>query len=322
MNLFGFVTSLDDGIVTSFVDTDGRYAFGAQPAMLRWGLKRLADALAGRSPADPLRVTGTFAANATGADACGWLPRATGDAVLRSFFDAKLHECIAVHGRRRLGLPLEDMAVLIGEDGANRALHGQKEDGDLVAGWNSWLRATSVDYHAAYRALPEVFGMAEFQNVSWDIVARRLLVAASPPGDITDDEQAERIFGLVPWLQALKQRLEHYAVRRSPGNNSGAWLSFFRAWQAQLRRSNPQYVLRSPVALAVATSALGKDAEGREDQVFVSLKASLEQLLDPFDEEPWELDGRADSKNSAVKKMFSSIPTQEERRIRDSCGGQ
>src|SRR5690606_42083187 len=41
----GFTATRDPAAVLSAVDREGRYAFGRQPAMVRWGLARLAEAL-------------------------------------------------------------------------------------------------------------------------------------------------------------------------------------------------------------------------------------------------------------------------------------
>lgn len=48
LNVFGFLDSYDEEFVANQIDDDGRYKFRAQPAIARWNLARLGDALQGR----------------------------------------------------------------------------------------------------------------------------------------------------------------------------------------------------------------------------------------------------------------------------------
>src|SRR5690606_7137465 len=54
----GFTATHDLSAVLSAVDREGRYAFGRQPAMVRWGLARLAEALLPIIDPDPETALG------------------------------------------------------------------------------------------------------------------------------------------------------------------------------------------------------------------------------------------------------------------------
>jgi uncharacterized protein YdiU (UPF0061 family) len=48
LNVYGFLDALDRHFTPNFIDDESRYRFGAQPEMMRWNLRRLADALSGQ----------------------------------------------------------------------------------------------------------------------------------------------------------------------------------------------------------------------------------------------------------------------------------
>merc|ERR1712129_497629 len=118
-------------------DDEARYAFGKQPAIAKWNLEKLANALTGEGGENVHPQSGPASANAN-----GWLPVATAQEVL-SQFDNVFQECFHYRILIRLGLPSCYIA------GDSVALVNSAASGRLVSGWLHWLKASEADYHVA-----------------------------------------------------------------------------------------------------------------------------------------------------------------------------
>jgi uncharacterized protein YdiU (UPF0061 family) len=117
-----FMNAYDPATVFSAIDTQGRYAYGNQPAIARWNVARLAEALL------PLL--------STDADQAVALATEVIDA-----FPARYEKHWTAELRRKLGLQTE-----------------QADDAALAHDWLNTLQASSVDFTQAFRALSEAAG--------------------------------------------------------------------------------------------------------------------------------------------------------------------
>ncbi len=117
-----FMNTYDPATVFSAIDTQGRYAYGNQPAIARWNVARLAEALL------PLLSTDADKAVALATEVIDAFP-----ACYEEQWTAEL--------RRKLGLHTE-----------------QADDTALAHDWLNTLQASSVDFTQAFRALSEAAG--------------------------------------------------------------------------------------------------------------------------------------------------------------------
>ena len=110
LNVYGFLDALDRHFTPNFIDDESRYRFGAQPDMMRWNLRRLADALSGQPFVEDHE-----------SDRRSWLGRGTpresewlGEAAVArelARFGPRYEECFAARMQLKLGAPSSVRAV-------------------------------------------------------------------------------------------------------------------------------------------------------------------------------------------------------------------
>lgn len=186
-----FLEAWDPETVFSSIDQGGRYAYGRQPAIARWNLARLAEALlpliAGTGDEDALRAAAGPASE------------------VLARFPAQYEAALLEGQRLKLGLG----AATAGDETGDTALVGQ---------WLDLLRAAQADFTLAWRRLADAADGDEAP-------LRELLAAASGLDAWLDGwrercradtrhggpdarERARRMRRASPWLTPRNQRVE------------------------------------------------------------------------------------------------------------------
>ncbi len=142
-----FMEAFDPQAVFSSIDHQGRYAYGNQPAIARWNLARLAEALL------PLAVEDEVAA---GADEDAAAERLVADATaVIDAFPAHYQACLLQGRRAKLGLARAP-AQGGGLGGVRAATDADAEaDATLAADWLGLLHAQRVDFTLGWRRLAD-----------------------------------------------------------------------------------------------------------------------------------------------------------------------
>ena len=205
---YGFMERFRPHHVCNASDTEGRYAYRAQPAIGRWNCARLLDACKGLLAAQP---------QAASEQAQTLLAR----------YDAAYQREVMRHWRAKLGLQ-----------------EIRAQDTDLINRWLLLLQRGKADFTLAFRNLADAID--------------------ANSADIQRDTRSDLPAEQTAWLDDWRARL---------ASEGGA--SAERA--AAMRRVNPRYVLRNPLAQAAIEDAQrGSTAE---------LHRLMQVLARPFDEQ-------------------------------------
>ena len=158
MNVYSFADRHDPAWTPNHIDSERRYALGAQREVARWGLERLVDAATGVPPLGSDEGESPKAARPGHAQherdditEHAWLEHEAAHAAIGGF-DAVFDECYEARALLRLGLaPRARGSVARSAEG-----EGTVDRAALVRGWTAWLGASGADIHAAARALGDV----------------------------------------------------------------------------------------------------------------------------------------------------------------------
>jgi uncharacterized protein YdiU (UPF0061 family) len=156
------------------------------------------------------------------------------------------------------------------------------------------MRAANVDYHKASRAL------GEFAKNSDDRDVGGAIIKASTTRSVPKLLSIE----LEKTVRALRS-----AVTKEYGHDDESWV----AWQHHIRQATPYYVMRTH-----ALQEIGQIVEGGNN---AALQKALELLSNPMQ---LQLSGEKgdDYLNKHLKMILSSLPTEKEKGMKTSCGGQ
>ncbi len=197
-----FMEAFDPQAVFSSIDRQGRYAYGNQPAIARWNLARLAEALL------PLVVEDEVAAGAHEEAAAERLV-AQATAVIDAF--PAQYQARWLQGQRaKLGLAPDPQP---GQAGAGEA--AARADASLADDWLGLLHAQGVDFTLGWRRLADaaagdpaplraLFNEAQALQ-AW--LARWQGRCALEPG-VTPDERARQMRRASPWIIARNHQVE------------------------------------------------------------------------------------------------------------------
>ena len=165
---------------------------------------------------------------------------------------------------------------------------------NAIAAWHDWMRAANVDYHKASRAL------GEFAKNSDDRDVGDAIIKASTTRSVPKLLSIE----LEKTVRALRS-----AVTKEYGHDDESWV----AWQHHIRQATPYYVMRTH-----ALQEIGQIVEGGNN---AALQKALELLSNPMQ---LQLSGEKgdDYLNKHLKMILSSLPTEKEKGMKTSCGGQ
>jgi len=277
LNVYGFLSGYDPSYAPNHIDDESRYAFGAQPTIAWWNLRRLADALSGQVyEADREKDANSWAA--VGAGENGWLSPEVADDIL-SAFDERFEECWAARSLVRFGLRL---SMPKHDDGSGQAANRQQLF-ELKDAWHRWLKSSGADYPRASR------GLAEVGDGSFEVEAARL----------ADHARAKRTKGSDRELASFLQQLQKTAVIQHSGID-GSWPSSWRdAVRAAVPSATPRsHVLREAAKFVELAETLDSDAMPRQ-----FLDALQHVLRNPFDEKAHDLDRSEDDPRSAWRGM-------------------
>lgn len=142
LNVFGFLSTFDPSWQPNYIDETARYAFGEQPAIARWNLQRIADALTGTSfVSDREPDAEIWAARHQGE----WMDPQEASGIVKGF-DETFEVCRVARMELRLGFPATGQPCATG--GSQPAC--------LERRWREWLAAARADYPRASRGLAEI----------------------------------------------------------------------------------------------------------------------------------------------------------------------
>ena len=198
-----FVEAYDPAAVFSSIDSQGRYAFGNQPAIAQWNLTRLAETLLPLLADEPEQA----AAQATG--------------VIEAF--------PAVYGRHLLSGQRAKLG-LQRVDGAADA-----DDAALADDWLALLHAGNADFTLAWRRLTDAAtgddaplraqfadaGAPEAWLARWRERCARDDEGTSPGGAVAGAARAERMPRVNPWLIPRNHRVEEALAAASDDSDLG-----------------------------------------------------------------------------------------------------
>ncbi len=200
-----FMEAFDPQAVFSSIDRQGRYAYGNQPAIARWNLARLAEALL------PLVVEDEVAA---GADEEAAAERLVADATaVIDAFPAQYQACLLQGQRAKLGLA--PATVQGAGDALEEADAGADTDARLAGDWLGLLQAQRVDFTLGWRRLADAAAgdEAPLRGLFTDPQALQAWLArwqarcardsASTPAD-----RARRMRQASPWIIARNHQVE------------------------------------------------------------------------------------------------------------------
>ncbi|MGI4814328.1 MAG: protein adenylyltransferase SelO [Janthinobacterium lividum] len=246
---FGFMDGFDVHHICNHSDSEGRYAFRAQPQIAQWNLIRLAQALLpiiDGGTSDNAASDGAGAAGSASADAAEQADNGDGAERDRAVLRART----ALEGFKPRFL--EHYGALM------RAKVGftEHQEGDeaLIEGLLAVMHAQRADFTLTFRRLANISRRGE----SYDTVG--VGPANAPARDLFLDRAAFN-----HWASAYRQRLDRQAIDDAT-----------RA--ASMRRANPKFVLRNHLAETAIAAAREKD--------FSVTQTLLEVLQHPFDEQP------------------------------------
>ncbi len=227
-----FLEAYDPGTVFSSIDSQGRYAYGNQPAIAQWNVTRLAEALL------PLL--------AEDADEAAALARPVIEA-----FPARYHHHLLQGQRAKLGLRAAD--------GASDA-----DDAALAAEWLALLQAGQIDFTLAWRRLAAA--------AAGDEAPLRELFAGSAAPDAwlahwrercaREDEgeqpaaalgaaRAERMRQANPWLIPRNHRVEEALAAASDDADLGPFERLLGALRQPYLETAANAVYAEPAPAAV-----------------------------------------------------------------------
>lgn len=192
-----FMEACDPQAVFSSIDRQGRYAYGNQPAIARWNLARLAEALL------PLMVEDEAAGDETLEEAAANRLVAQATEVIDAFFP--LYEACLLQGQRaKLGLQQAG-----GPDGAQAA------DAALAADWLGLLHAQGVDFTLGWRRLADAAGGDEgpLRALFTDTQALqtwldRWQARCADESEVTPEARARQMRQASPWIIARNHQVE------------------------------------------------------------------------------------------------------------------
>lgn len=259
---FGFLERFRPHHVCNASDTEGRYHWAAQPAVMRWNLERLLEACA------PL-LAGAGGGAAVGSADAGWVAAAAAGAqadILR-VHDETLASALRQRWSARLGLPglggdgsRPDAAAATGADHRLR----QDQAAALCQRWLGLLQRARADFTLGWRALADAAA---------DGRALRTLPAALSPEPAATVAPAGAAFAAVPDAAPPAAASATALPASELAAALGAWQADWQALRAALgvhgpadharllarepafARANPAIVLRNHAAQTAIEAA-------------------------------------------------------------------
>lgn len=285
MNVFGLITDYGTShdFSPNFIDDDKRYKFGSQAKMASWNLARVGDALMGKTRF----VGGDRDSDSESDSETNKKTTSTHDYFLTP---EKVRQQIAeFNGRYQLCYEAR-LKWRIGLVGPSMVTS------NAITAWHDWMSAANVDYHKASRAL------GEFAKDGDDSDVGDAIIKASTTRSVPKLLSIE----LEKTVRALR-----FAVTKEYGHDDESWI----AWQNHIRQATPYYVMRTH-----ALHEIGQIVEGGNN---AALQKALELLSNPMQLKSGE---KGDDSSlylyKHLKMMLSSLPTEKEKGMKTSCGGQ
>eukprot|EP00927_Polykrikos_kofoidii_P034824 TRINITY_DN29458_c0_g1_i1.p1 TRINITY_DN29458_c0_g1~~TRINITY_DN29458_c0_g1_i1.p1 ORF type:complete len:813 (+),score=130.49 TRINITY_DN29458_c0_g1_i1:182-2440(+) len=310
LNVYGFLAKYDLRWSPNHIDDESRYAFGTQPEIAKWNLKRLADALSGTVFEEDSEKDSHSWARAE--KAFGWLPKEDAASIIK-LFDARFEECYAV----RMGLRLGFDARSFDREGADKMsdpIDGTHRNVSMVVQqWLHWLEQSGADYPRASRGLAEVGDGPAADE------AARLASHAGAGGTAFVKE-------LAAFLDVF--RSSHVSASSQAGN-----IEKSMPWRAPIRAVVPAYAPRSHILREAAKLVELEDGSGRPR--LEALRHALEEPFDQSDiilEEHWDsIDDDYEEQTSEealltlakrLRHRLAALPPSGMRQLQTSCGAQ
>jgi len=227
-----FMEAYDPKSVFSSIDSNGRYAYGNQPAIAQWNLARLAEALL------PLMVDGS-----KGAAADGVVDDAT--ALIEAF--PQLYQAHLLRGQRaKLGLQNNEPADAALADDWLALMH---EHGvDFTLGWRSLSNAAVGDDSV-------VLAMFQGSSALEQWLARwRARCASEDQGESSARSRAIRLDRVNPWIIARNHRVEEALKAASDDDDLLPFDRLLAALRQPYDFKPEQAIYAEPAAAAVTAS--------------------------------------------------------------------
>jgi uncharacterized protein YdiU (UPF0061 family) len=152
LNVYAFLTNLDEDFVPNYIDDEGRYAFRNQPRVMKWNLERLADAMSGQpfiEDSEEAQDDETFSEDAMSGQPFvdeghnhnqSYFANMNQAREAVAEFDTVYQTCYRSRIQLRMGL-------LQNNDDASKIVE---------EGWLKWLKLSQVDYHIGSICLAEL----------------------------------------------------------------------------------------------------------------------------------------------------------------------
>ncbi|EFC39972.1 UPF0061 domain-containing protein [Naegleria gruberi] len=214
---FGFVDYFSEDFVPNNSDSDGRYRYKNQPAIVFWNLQKLMRAF-----------TPTL------------LPEEYFAKVLNVYAPHFEHYYL-MNFRKKLGLISSSTIIDTSEDVTNFDMFDgdsenlRNEDWELIEGFLAWMNENRADFTNFFRLLSNVKKGAEVSQELLDNLLQTRMHADHTPSETTVSE-------LKNWLSIYTKRLESVPLSDEER-------------KTQMDKTNPRYILRNYIAQKVIKSA-------------------------------------------------------------------